>query len=150
MGTQVYIMIGPAGTGKTTAAKVLAKKTNAEIFSSDAIREELYGDEAIQGDSKEVFNILFRRARFEAAYQCPVIIDATNLTRKYRKWCMNHFKNFNFPVDFYAVVIDTPIEQAKKRNANRKRNVPEEVIDRQYKQFQYPKLDEGFKKIIHF
>ena len=39
------MMAGLVGSGKSTYAKQLAEETNAIICSSDAIREELYGDE---------------------------------------------------------------------------------------------------------
>ena len=39
------MMVGLVGSGKSTYAKQLAEETNAIICSSDAIREELCGDE---------------------------------------------------------------------------------------------------------
>ena len=42
------MMVGLVGSGKSTYAKQLAEETNAIICSSDAIREELCGDENSQ------------------------------------------------------------------------------------------------------
>lgn len=142
----VYIMIGVAGSGKSTAAKKLAEETGAEIFSSDAIRAELYGDESIQGNNKEVFDILYRRAVYEASFGCPVIIDATGLTKKTRRFTMNAFRNLN--AEFIAVFVNTPLEKALAQNANRVRVVPDEVINRHFAQLVKPTLEEGFSKII--
>lgn len=53
-----YMMCGLPGSGKSTQAKKMAEKLNASIFSSDAIRKEKYGDEAIQGNPNKIFSEL--------------------------------------------------------------------------------------------
>ena len=39
----LFCLCGLPASGKSTYAKELSKKENATIYSSDAIREELYG-----------------------------------------------------------------------------------------------------------
>ena len=39
------MLVGVAGSGKSTVAKQIAQKSGAHIHSSDAIRAEIYGDE---------------------------------------------------------------------------------------------------------
>lgn len=146
MPVKVYVMIGIAGSGKTTTSKIIADSIGAEIFSSDAIREEIYGDESIQGNSKEVFDILYRRATYEAASNgCPVILDATNISRKNRKNIFKAFKNVN--AEFIAVVMDTPFIKCLEQNNMRSRNVPEQIIRTQNIHFQFPSVEEGFDQI---
>ena len=55
---QMIMMVGLPASGKSTKAQELAKEYNATIFSSDALRKELYGDENIQGDNTKLFNTL--------------------------------------------------------------------------------------------
>lgn len=53
-GLRCHLLIGPPASGKTTTAALLAPLLQAEVFSTDRIREELYGDAAIQGHWPEV------------------------------------------------------------------------------------------------
>ena len=55
-----HLLIGPPASGKTTIAALLAPLLNAELFSTDRIREELYGDAMIQGHWSEVEERLSR------------------------------------------------------------------------------------------
>ena len=40
----LLILCGLVASGKSTKAKELAKEYNATIYSSDALREEMFGD----------------------------------------------------------------------------------------------------------
>ena len=44
-----HMFIGIPASGKSTLAQKIAPTINAEILSTDKIREELYGDETVQG-----------------------------------------------------------------------------------------------------
>ena len=48
------MIFGPPSSGKSTLAKYLALKINAQIISTDSIRRELNGDESIQGDWENI------------------------------------------------------------------------------------------------
>ena len=50
------MMIGPSASGKSTFANNLSKYRGWRVISSDGLRKELYGDEAIQGDNKVLFS----------------------------------------------------------------------------------------------
>lgn len=77
-----------------------------------------------------------------------VVYDATNVKRRLRVNTLQKIKNAVM-VDFIAkaIVIDTNLEDVKKRNNSRSRVVPEEVIDRMYNNFDYPKYEEGWDQI---
>ena len=78
------MMIGLPGSGKSTIAQAYSEGYGYEVVSSDAIREELYGDAAIQGDPQKVFKVFHQRIEevLKAGNNC--IADATNLKRKNR------------------------------------------------------------------
>ena len=140
------MMIGPAGCGKSTYADTIwFYNNNMEIVSSDAIREELYGDESIQGDSKEVFSMMHSRTIELLDEDISVIYDATNLTYKNRKAILDKVKD---KARCYAFIVATPIKRILQQNAERARKVPEEVIMQQLKQFEMPTYEEGFAAII--
>lgn len=147
MQVPVIIMVGLSASGKSTEAAYMAEKLGADVYNADKIREELYGDASIQGDNKEVFHLLYERAKDDVSIGRPVILDNTNITVKDRKRAMNVFRNYD--VRFEAVYMDTDIEECKRRNAERERVVPEYVIDRMAERFEEPKLEEGFWSVSY-
>lgn len=136
-----YMMVGVPGSGKSFIANQILKGT---VVSSDAIRAELFGSEDDQNHNNEVFNELHKRVHALLAEGKDVIYDATNLSRKRRK---NFIKELPADVEKIAVVAATELDIILAQNANRMRNVPEEVIMRMFKQMTLPRHDEGWDKI---
>ena len=79
-----HLLIGPPGSGKTTMAALMAPLLNAEVLSTDGIRKELYGDEAIQGDWKDIESRLHQQIRDCVHQEQSVLIDATHAKRAWR------------------------------------------------------------------
>ena len=53
----LILLVGPPGAGKTTyAEKYISQHDNTVYLSSDEIRKEMWGNEAIQGDNNEIFS----------------------------------------------------------------------------------------------
>lgn len=151
---RAILLCGIPGCGKSTHARKLyeeaiADGTEARIFSSDAIREELYGDESIVGDSKEVFRIMNERfiKYVEAHPNATAIYDATNLTVKTRKAWIAMLKKSSTVCHFECHFIACRISECKRRQFSRDRQVPEEVIERMVRQFQAPFYNEGWDTI---
>ena len=144
MNKTVIIMAGLPGSGKSTEAA----KFGGIRICPDSIRGELYGDEGIQGDSKQVFAIAYER--FEKALASDeadvVVFDATNITRANRSGIIKIAAAYTDTIKCAWKV--TPLEECLKRNAARSRNVPEDVIEKMYAAFEAPSLDEGFSEII--
>ena len=60
---KLEILIGLPGSGKSTYAKKEHKSNSNSVYlSSDKIREELYGNESVQGSPAEVFTLMQSRA----------------------------------------------------------------------------------------
>ena len=53
------MLVGLPCSGKSTISKKLAEKYNATIFSSDALREEMFGDVNDQTHNQELLYVLF-------------------------------------------------------------------------------------------
>lgn len=149
------MLIGLPASGKSTYAKTLAEQENAVIISTDKIREELFGDEAIQENEHyggaKVFNTAFIRIREALRYGKNVIFDATNVRRKQRKTFVKDFTQYcyenNIICSFQAILIATPYEKCLQNNLMRKRVVPEEVIKRMMVNFEVPIYKEGWDSI---
>lgn len=138
------MLVGIPGSGKTTYAKKLMVGTNYVHLSSDSIRAELYGDETIQGNPVEVFELMHKRTLDILADGKNVIYDATNVTRKDRASIMSKIPKY---VKTECHIVWAPIETCIERDSKRERNVGKEVIDRMLKRFQAPYYDEGFNEI---
>ncbi len=140
----LIIMCGIPASGKSTIAKFF----NGNIVSTDSIREELYGDENIQGNGKEVFSLAYSRIRNYLSLGENVIFDATNIRKKDRKIITDIGREYN--CNNVICYCKTPIDTALERNSNRQRVVPESVIERMYKNFETPSYDEDVDYICYF
>lgn len=142
----LYIMVGISGSGKSSVAAEMQKNNqNTVIVSSDALREELFGDYEDQDHNKEVFKEFHRRIRVNLLNNMNVIADATNLTMKSRRVILNNISD----LDVYKIcyIIAKPEFWCILDNFCREHVVPTEVIDRQIKRFQIPFYEEGFNEI---
>lgn len=143
--TKFFMCIGLPASGKSEQAKKLAAEYDAEIFSSDSLREEMFGDVNHQADNDALFKELHKRIREHLASGKSAIYDATNINYKRR---MEFLKSLNkIPCEKIAVLMATPYEICLERNAQRERKVPEQVIKRMYLNFNIPFWYEGWDDI---
>ena len=136
-----YMMVGLSGSGKST----YAKKLNAKIISSDAIRAEVFGDENDQTHNAQVFEILHKKVIECLKNGEDCVYDATNLSAKRRKGFLNSISYIGCEKICY--VFATPYEIRVKQNLLRERKVPADIIKSQMKQFQMPHKYEGWDLI---
>lgn len=139
------IMIGIAGSGKTTIARRLAAETHAEWISSDAARAVFGISEDDHSHESKVWAWLRTAVDVNLSEGTPVIFDAMNLTRKNRKDFVKIGKARGVKVR--AVVVNVPLDVALARNAGRDRKVPEDAITRMFNQVVFPTYEEGFDEI---
>ena len=137
----LILLCGIPGSGKTHyATKIVQDRYNTVHLSSDLIRKELWGDEAIQGDNNEVFSLMQKRT-VEALNDCKsVVYDATNITRKDRACIISQCPKF---VNIECHIVWAPIKTCIERDLDRDRTVGKDVIDKMLKRFQAPYFDEG-------
>ena len=141
----LILLVGIPGSGKTTyAEKYIEEHPGVAHLSSDKIREELWGNEATQGDNNEVFSLMQSRAIEALNNGQSVVYDATNITRKDRSYIISLCPKF---VKIECHIVWAPIEVCIERDAARERTVGKEVIDRMLKRFQAPYYDENIHEI---
>lgn len=146
--SKFYMLVGLPGSGKSYIAQELMEKdTNIQLFSSDKLREELWGDESIQGDNNKLFAELHNRIKECLASGNDCIYDATNISRKRRIAFLNQIKQYK-NVEKVCILALTSIERCIKNNSLRERKVPEDVIRNMYLKFDVPSYTEGWDKII--
>ena len=145
MTPKLFVLCGLPASGKSTYAKELADKYNANIHASDSIREELSGDVNNQNINDLVFKTLHNRVKEDLMNGKNCIYDATNINYKRRMAFLNELNKI--PCEKYCYIMATPYEQCLRNNENRDRKVPKEVIERMYKHFDVPYYYEGWNFI---
>ena len=158
---EFYLMVGLAGSGKSTIAKEIeyairmsspkydeyGRADKVVLISSDDIREEILGDVNDQTQNDKVFSHIHKLIKQAVREYNHIIVDATNLTIKNRRALLNCLDDKK---DYHkiAYIVNTPIEKCKENNSKRDRKVPEYVIDNQAKKFEIPFANEGFNSIF--
>jgi predicted kinase len=150
----LLLLRGSAGCGKSTWIDKNGLKPYT--LSADDIRllcqspiMQVDGTEGISQTNdnvtwKTLFNLLETRMQ-KGEF---TVIDATNSKtsemNRYKEMC-NTYRYRIYCVDF----TDIPIEEVKRRNANREvlKRVPEEAIDKMYSRFATQKIPSGIKVI---
>ena len=149
--TKVFVMCGPAGSGKSTwLIKQMKPKTDVCI-SRDNIRFGLLkeGEDyfAHENDVKEIFyNSIADNT--SASYWENIYIDATHLNPRARRDTMWNISKY---CSVIAVSFEVPAEVAIERNKKRSglAQVPDNVIWNMKSRYKIPSLDEGFDEIWH-
>lgn len=142
----LYYFVGIVGTGKTTVAYKMANE-NDLILDSDAIRAELFGDEACQDNPSLVFATMEKRTIEALNSGRNVFYVACNIWSRKRINFIKAIKQKAPGTIFKCYIIECPIEVARERNSARSRVVPAYVIDKQLRQFEIPYEGEGWDNI---
>lgn len=146
-----YLLMGPPGAGKSTLARQrMVRNPNLQIVSTDQIREQLYGNAAIQGVWTDIESIVLSQISTAIVQHKPIIYDATNCNRADREAFLQKFAPFP-QVYWVAVRVQTSVSLCKQRNCQRDRQVPEHIIDAMAYQLQTepPSRAEGFRRILN-
>lgn len=154
-GMRILLLLrGSAGCGKSTWIEQNGLKPYT--LSADDIRllcqspiMQVDGTEGIsQANDNVTWKTLFNLLEVRMQKGEFTVIDATNSKtsemNRYKEMC-NTYRYRIFCVDF----TDIPIEEVKRRNANREvlKRVPEEAIDKMYSRFATQKIPSGIKVI---
>jgi predicted kinase len=149
--TKVFVMCGPAGSGKSTwLIKQMKPKTDVCI-SRDNIRFMLLqeGEDyfAHENEVKEIFFDTIADDTSSSKWE-NIYIDATHLNPKARNQTLWNISKY---CSVIAVSFEVPAEVAIERNKKRSglARVPDNVIWNMKSRYKIPSLDEGFDEIWH-
>ena len=153
----LYLMCGPAGSGKTTyvSKRIIADNIRCCHHSSrDLIRFGLVKEnEDYFSKEDEVFELFCKdidETLHSDIYDC-VYADATHLTAKARAKTLDKINLKN--VDIIPIFLDTSHKETLRRNAERtgRRFVPETVVSKMHQSARVPTFGENkydYKEII--
>ena len=150
--TKLILLIGLPGSGKSTLAKqLLTECPQMRLISTDFIRGQLFGSEAIQGPWLLIWRELERQLQQAITADQGVILDATHAQRKNRREVITLARNCGFSY-IMGVWVKTPVWLCLTRNQKRIRQVPEDIILRMHRQIRDapPSLEEGIDELISF
>ena len=144
---RLYVMCGPAGSGKSTWAKKHFDNLYTEYISRDAVRMSLITDQDHYfSKEREVFREFINRIQNAVNNEgVDVIVDATHLDKYSRRKLTNALDDALIrPWEIYYVVMDTPYEECCRRNDNRtgRADVPHDVIKEMHDKMTYPRMNE--------
>lgn len=150
----LILLIGLPGSGKSTWARAFVSQyPTYSLVATDAIRERLYGNEAIQGDWRRIWRtvIVEWQSGIEAVHRSEiqgVVYDATNVRRRYRRGAIATARELGF-TRLTACWFDVPLAICLQRNQQRVRQVPEEILYRMHRQLTGapPAVEEGFDEL---
>lgn len=136
-------------SGKTSwVNKFIEENPNKiiDVISSDRIREEIFNDIEDQNHNSEVFDLMKRRTKESLSQGHVAIYEATNISSKRRRALL---KELNKYYDKAICLFKYKrLSACQIDNEKRDREVPSDVIDRMYRNFEIPHKNEGFDEII--
>ena len=139
---KLVVMVGLPGAGKTTKTEEYLAQ-GFKIHSSDAIRLEVFNEVYNAENTPRVFSIMRHRALDDLKRGYDVVYDATNLSRKARRYLISQLNSHTDEV--IAHVILRPYEDIKEYNSKRDFNL--DKLKQYMIGFQLPTLTEGFTNI---
>lgn len=152
---ELIMLCGLPASGKSTIAQQYYEK-GYEVLSSDRMRIELFGDVNNQENNVKLFETLYREARQLLYNRFNVVIDATNISSKYRisglESILKNTRKDKIQLDknninVIAEIIACPYNECLDRNKTRDRKVIAGVIEGMYKSWQTPITQEGFDEV---
>lgn len=144
----LYLMCGPAGTGKSTyvSKKIISEDKFCHHSSRDTIRFGLLKEgEHYFAREDEVFDLFcedINETLHSDLYDC-VFADATHLTAKSRQKTLDKLNLKN--IDIVPVFMEVPYVEALRRNSERtgRKFVPEKVITNMFQTYTIPTFGEN-------
>ena len=145
----LVVTVGLPASGKTSWVDDFIGENQGkaiDVISSDKIREEVFNDIEDQNHNSEVFDLMKRRTKESLSQGHIAIYEATNISSKRRRALL---KELNKYYDKAICLFKYKrLTACQIDNEERDREVPSDVIDRMYRNFEIPHKNEGFDEII--
>lgn len=131
---RMYLMCGCSGAGKTTYAKQYAKEHNLLYLGIDDFYAKVNGDECLHINFFEVWIEFFKAIHEAEIRDIDCIVDTNAITRCHREQFIEWFPSF----EHHLIFVEASVELRKKNNLSRRRNVPDDAMDRMTQRLEIP------------
>lgn len=148
--SRLILMIGIPGCGKSTFTQnLLVKHPKILLISTDKIRYQLFGDEAIQGSWLQIWQEIKTLFQYAVTHKLTAIYDATNAQRHQRKDAIALAREIGFN-QIIGIWVNTPLSVCLERNQTRDRQVREDIIMGMYQNLTDapPSKADGLDRVI--
>ena len=143
----VVILVGPGAAGKSSWA---AERFQADlIVSSDRLRALVGAGEDDLAASADAFRLLEEVVRQRVGRRLTTVIDTLGLDGERRRGWLALAKEHGLPC--VAVAFDTPAAECRRRNRERVKRIPADVLTSQLKTWTAVKKElpqEGYDEIL--
>ena len=143
--TKFTMLVGVPSSGKSFYAKELLKEEQALLFSSDEIRRKSKLDVTKPEDNTRLFDNIYKTMREALKRGYNVVFDATNPSRKKRRYFLEMIQHLN--VDKTCIAVMRKPENCLITNKQREYPVKEEIIKAMILSYQIPVYEEGWDHI---
>ncbi len=137
--SNLVVICGPSGSGKTTW--IGNNCADHVLISLDDIREEINGDRRSQKNKGKVIHLARDRLKQALRNKQDVVWDATNLRSDFRKIICDLGRDYHALVTIVLFMLPESI--IYQNNRNREYAVPEDVLLKQFEDFQFPLVNEA-------
>jgi len=124
----LVILVGPAGSGKTTFARRHFQET--EVVSSDRCRAMISDDESDMSVSGRAFQLFHEILRHRLELGRVAVADSTAVTARARGELRDLARRCGAPT--VVIAFHVPLDVCLERNERRARKVAPEVVERQF------------------
>ena len=136
-----YLICGISGGGKTTLSHRIEKMDNYlnAILDVDEYYAKINGDERDRSNTFTVWHTIYQDIHdFEVANK-NVLLTANALTVSQRRQFIEWFPTFRH----HMLWVTAPLERCIEGNKSRYRNVPEDVLIKQWHEMEFPNASEA-------
>ncbi len=143
----LVVLVGPAGSGKSHFATTHYRRH--EVVSSDELRSVVGSGEHDLAATDEAFDLLERIVAGRLSRGLTTVVDTLGLDPVKRRAWLAAAKDAGLPA--VAVVVDTPPQETRRRNADRSYVVPATALSQQLRRFKEARaeLDREGWDVIH-
>ena len=111
----LVLMLGPSSSGKTTFVSNWFPQH--VIIHSDEFRLRTCNDVNIMSATNDAFDVMSLLAEKRMSRGLLTVIDALNITKKFREYFVKHAVRYNRPI--YAIIMMTPFTICENRHKER-------------------------------
>lgn len=147
--SQLVLLCGKVGCGKTTIANFLKENHNFIHFSADEFMLRLFGEvqdqNLFQTNLNKCKELIYDITKNLLSANCNVVLDFGFWTKNEREYVKDKFKNFNINFVYLKLEREENLRRISQRNCNLKDNeyyIDETIFDILSSKFEEPKDEE--------